>query len=46
MALEKARARVVLPTPGLSSKRIWPRARMAIKVLHTTASFPTTARRT
>ena len=46
MALEKARAKVVLPTPGLSSSRMWPRAKMAMSTLHTTASFPRMALRT
>ena len=42
-ALEKARAMVVLPTPGISSSRMWPRARMASSTLASTWSLPTTA---
>ena len=42
-ALEKARAMVVLPTPGMSSKRMWPPARMAKRAMTSTPSLPTTA---
>ena len=45
-ALEKARAMVVLPTPGMSSMRICPRANIASRAFTRTSSFPTTALRT
>ncbi|CUP62607.1 Uncharacterised protein [Flavonifractor plautii] len=45
-AREKARAMVVLPTPGMSSSRMWPPARMASSTFASTSSLPTTARRT
>ena len=41
--LEKARAMVVLPTPGMSSNRMWPPARMARSAMTSTPSLPTTA---
>ena len=40
-ALAKARAMVVFPTPGMSSSRMWPPARMAASTFTSTASFPT-----
>ena len=46
IALEKATANVVFPTPGISSRRTWPRASTTIRVLTITLSFPTTALRT
>jgi len=40
-AREKARAMVVLPTPGTSSSRTWPSASRAIHTLEITSSLPT-----
>ena len=40
-ALPKARAMVVFPTPGMSSRRIWPLARMAARTFIRMLSLPT-----
>ena len=37
----KVRAVVVLPTPGTSSMRTWPWARMAIRIFSTFSFLPT-----
>jgi len=42
-ALENASAIVVFPTPGISSIRMCPLARMAIITISTQESFPMTA---
>src|SRR5690606_8320989 len=42
-ALARARASVVLPTPGTASIRTWPRASMAIRQSSTAAGLPSSA---
>ena len=37
----RAEARVVLPTPGTSSIRIWPRQSSAVSISPMASSFPT-----